>query len=78
MAAPFLTSVIGGGEWSASCPLPLYLQGESPGTHWIGGWVCLRAGADAAEKRKILHRRESSPARLACSPSLYRLSYFVR
>jgi len=20
--------------------------GKSPGTHWIGGWVCLRAGPD--------------------------------
>jgi hypothetical protein len=26
-------------------PLPLYFQG----THWIGGWVGLRAGLDAVE-----------------------------
>jgi hypothetical protein len=24
-------------------PWPLYLQGKSPGTHWIGGWVGPRA-----------------------------------
>jgi hypothetical protein len=25
-----------------------------PGTHWIGGWVDLRAGLDDLEKRKFL------------------------
>jgi hypothetical protein len=25
-----------------------------PGTHWIGGWVGLRAGLDAVEKAKDL------------------------
>jgi hypothetical protein len=32
------------------------------GTHWIGGWVGLRAVLDAVVKRKILStRRESNP-----------------
>jgi hypothetical protein len=26
---------------------------KSPGTHWIGGWVSLRACLDAVEKRKL-------------------------
>jgi hypothetical protein len=34
-------------------PLPLYSQGKNPGTHWIGGWVGLRAVLDAVVKRKI-------------------------
>jgi hypothetical protein len=42
----FLTPVLIGGEWSASLP--------GPGTHWIGGWVDLRAGLDDLEKRKFL------------------------
>jgi hypothetical protein len=34
-------------------PAALHL-GNSPGTHWVGGWVGLRAGLEAAEKRKYL------------------------
>jgi hypothetical protein len=26
----------------------------SPGTHWIGGWVGLRAGLDDVKRRKIV------------------------
>jgi hypothetical protein len=26
---------------------------KPPGIHWIGGWMGLRAGLDAVEKRKI-------------------------
>jgi hypothetical protein len=43
---------------------------ESPGIHWIGGWVGPRAGLDATEKREALHCRKSNPG-----PSLYQLSY---
>jgi len=43
-------------------PLPLYLRGKSPGTHWIGGYMGPRAGLDAVEKRKIPNpRRELKP-----------------
>jgi hypothetical protein len=27
---------------------------NAPGTHWIGGWLDLRAGLDDLEKRKFL------------------------
>jgi hypothetical protein len=29
---------------------PLYPEGRVHGTHWIGGWVDLRAGLDDLEK----------------------------
>jgi hypothetical protein len=34
------------GEWSASRPGRALPSGKDPGTHWIGGWVDLRAGLD--------------------------------
>jgi hypothetical protein len=34
-------------------PRPLYPGEKPPGTHWIGGWVDLRAGLDDLEKRKF-------------------------
>jgi hypothetical protein len=42
-----------GGEWSASRPghtLPLE---STPGTHWVGGSVGLRAGLDTEDGGKI-------------------------
>jgi hypothetical protein len=50
----FLTSALVGGEWSTSRPGSFTLGERSPGTHWIGGWVNLRAGLDDVEKRKFL------------------------
>jgi hypothetical protein len=38
-------------------PWPLYFQGRSPGTHWIGGSVDPRTGLDAVSKRKIPNPR---------------------
>jgi hypothetical protein len=35
-------------------PAALYPRERTPGTHWIGGWVGLRAGLDAGARRKIL------------------------
>jgi hypothetical protein len=36
-------------------PRPRFTPGErTHGTHWIGGWVGLRAGLDAGARRKIL------------------------
>jgi hypothetical protein len=35
-------------------PLPLYPGKRSPRTHWIGGWVDLRAGLDNVEEKKFL------------------------
>jgi hypothetical protein len=47
----FVTSVLNGGEWSAS-RLGLFTPGIELGTHWTGGWVGLRAGLDVLTKRK--------------------------
>jgi hypothetical protein len=35
-------------------PWPLYPRQQSPGTHWMGGWMDPRAGVDDVEKRKFL------------------------
>jgi hypothetical protein len=67
-----------GGEWSASRPGRFTPGERAPGTHWIGGWVCLRTGLDDVEKRKFLTLPglELRPlCRPACSQSLYRLRY---
>jgi hypothetical protein len=41
---------------------PLHPRERTPDTHWIGGWVGLRAGLDAVVKKKILSPcRESNP-----------------
>jgi hypothetical protein len=43
-------------------PRPLYPEGKTPDTHWIGGWVDPRGVLDAVVKRKIPSlRRESKP-----------------
>jgi hypothetical protein len=61
----FLISALDGGELSASHPgrfTPRPAGETAPGTHWIGGWVCLRAVLDAVVKRKIpISRLESYP-----------------
>jgi hypothetical protein len=50
----FLTSVLAGGEWSASRPGRFTPGERTPDTHWIGGWVDPRAGLDDVEKRTFL------------------------
>jgi hypothetical protein len=50
----FLTSALVGGEWSASRPGRFTSGERTPGTHWIGGWVDLKASLDNLEKRKSL------------------------
>jgi hypothetical protein len=51
----FLTTALVDGEWSDS-RFSNFTRGErAPDTHWIGGWVGLRAGLHAAEKRKLLN-----------------------
>jgi hypothetical protein len=50
----FLTSALVGGEWSTSRPGRFTSGKRAPGTHWIGGWVDLRAALDDLEKRKFL------------------------
>jgi hypothetical protein len=57
-----LTSVLDGGEWSASRPDRFTLREEALSAHWIVGWVGPRSGLDAVTKRKFLSpRRESNP-----------------
>jgi hypothetical protein len=46
----FLASVLVGDEWSASRPGLFILGEKASGTHWLGGWVCPRAGLDYVEK----------------------------
>jgi hypothetical protein len=59
-------------------PQAPYPQRKNPPTHWIGGWVDLRAGLDDVENRKFLTpqglelRLLGRPAR---SQLLYRLRY---
>jgi len=49
----FLTSVLDGGEWSASPP-GQFTTGEGvPSSHWIGGWVGPTASLDAVARRNI-------------------------
>jgi hypothetical protein len=54
IAPPFLTSALDRGEWSASRPSYFTSGEESPGTHWIGGWVDPKAGLDATGKKQFL------------------------
>jgi hypothetical protein len=75
IAPPFLTSVLEGGEWSASC-LCRFTPGEGAcGTYWIGGCMGPRVGLDTVEKRKILHCQELKLGHPASSLLLCQLSY---
>jgi hypothetical protein len=58
-----LTSVLDGGEWSASRSSRFTSKERAPGTHWIGGWVGPRAVLDAVVKRKIPSPRRVSNSR---------------
>jgi hypothetical protein len=64
-----LTSVLDGGEWSAS-RTGRFTPGERAlDTHWIGGWVGSRTGVDTVVKRKIPSPRwKSNPGILIIQP----------
>jgi hypothetical protein len=51
----FLTSVLNGSEWSASCTGRFTL-----GTHWTGGWMSPRTVVDALETREFASFCEES------------------
>jgi hypothetical protein len=68
----FLTSSLGGGEWSASRPGRFTPTERAPCTHWIEGWVGPRAVLDAVVKRKI-----PSP-RLTTNPELVEWLMFIK
>jgi hypothetical protein len=69
----FLTSALDEGERSASRPSRALHRGKGhPGTHWVGGWVGLRAGLDTVDRVKILCLcRGSNPGRPVCRQTLY-------
>jgi hypothetical protein len=51
----FLTSALGGGEWSVSHPDRVTLGETIPGAHWIEeDWVGLRSGLDSVENKNSL------------------------
>jgi hypothetical protein len=57
----FLTSALGGREWSASRPGRFTPRERAPGTHWIGGWVAPRAVLGAVMRKIPSPCRESNP-----------------
>jgi hypothetical protein len=72
-----LTLALDGGEGSASCACYFTLMERAPGTHWMGGWVDLRASLDDVEKRKFLTLLGLDLQPLGCPAhrqSLYRLT----
>jgi hypothetical protein len=71
IAPPLLTSVLDGGWVVSLTPLPLYLWGNSPRIHCIGGSESPRAGLDAVERRKMsCPYQESIPDYTIVQPSL--------
>jgi hypothetical protein len=48
-----LTLALDEGEWSVSRPGRFTRRERAPDTHWIGGWVGLRAGLNAVVRRKV-------------------------
>jgi hypothetical protein len=44
-----LTSILDEGEWPASSPDRFPSGEKASSTHWIGGWVGLRAGLATVE-----------------------------
>jgi hypothetical protein len=54
IAPPYFTSILDGGEWSASRPFRFTPREIAPRAHWIGGWVGPRVDLDAVEKGQIL------------------------
>jgi hypothetical protein len=64
-----LTSVLDGGEWSASRLVHFTPRKRTPGTHWIGDWVGPSTIQDAVMKSKIPSpRRESNPRTTIVQP----------
>jgi hypothetical protein len=62
IAAHILNSALYGGEWLASRPCRFTPGEKAQGTHWIKGWVDLKADLDTVEKRKVFCPfQESNP-----------------
>jgi hypothetical protein len=64
------------GVWSASRLGSALPQAKGPNTHWIWGWMGLRAGLDTKARGKILCLCQgSNPSSTICSQTIYWLSY---
>jgi hypothetical protein len=68
IALLFFTSVIDGGEWSASCPCCFIPRKSAPNSHCIGGWVGLRAGLEAVKRKIFCPCQELNPELWAIQP----------
>jgi hypothetical protein len=73
-----LILALDGGEWSTSRPGTFTTEDFVPGTHWIEGWMGIRACLKAVEKRKILplpgiEIRQLNPQSVAVPTELSRL-----
>jgi hypothetical protein len=59
----FLTSALDGDDWSVSCPGHALPPGKDTGTHWIRGWVGVRAGLNTeAREKSSASVRDQTPA----------------
>jgi hypothetical protein len=68
----YITSVLDGGEWSASRPGHFTREERALVAHWIEGWVGSRAGLNGVEKNRKIYLPGIEP------PSSIRLSsYFT-
>jgi hypothetical protein len=68
----FLTLTLDGVSGQCHAPAALYPRGKDTGTHWIGGWVGLRAGLNAEARGKFFTSGGgSNPSLPACSQTLY-------
>jgi hypothetical protein len=49
----FMTSALDGISGQRHAPAKLYHRDRTPGTHWTGGWVGLRAVLDTEARRTM-------------------------
>jgi hypothetical protein len=66
----FLTSALGGSEWSVSSSGRFTFEKGGSCTHSVGGWVGPRAGLDAMTKGKTLNLPGIEPRSSILQPSL--------
>jgi hypothetical protein len=65
------TSALDGMSGQRHAPARFTPMEKTPDTHWIGGWVSLRAGMDTEARGKFLYFcRGSNPCRPTCSQTL--------
>jgi hypothetical protein len=64
ITSPSLASALERGEWPVACSGHFTTEERDTSTHWIGGWVGLRASMDTEEEKM------SCPCRPARCPSL--------